>query len=100
VCEQLALDSNVGGFLINTLNKILITIKNHTHMRNATMIWSSMDHERDNILVLDNTNAATRLFHKIFSETEKKRLVITRNKYFYAPSEEYKSYVIRIKNIR
>lgn len=23
-------------------------------MRNATMIWSSMDHERDNILVLDN----------------------------------------------
>lgn len=69
-------------------------------MRNATMIWSSMDHERSNILTLDNTDAATKLFHKIFSESEKKRLVITRNKYFYAPSEEYKNYVTRIKNIR
>jgi lipid II:glycine glycyltransferase (peptidoglycan interpeptide bridge formation enzyme) len=59
-----------------------------------------MDHERSNILVLDNTNAATTLFHKIFSETEKNRLTITKNKYFYAPSEEYKSHVIRIKNIR
>jgi len=69
-------------------------------MRNATMIWSSMDHERSNILTLDNTDAATKLFHKIFSESEKNRLVITRNKYFYAPSEEYKKHVTRIKNIK
>jgi len=75
-------------------------MRNRATMPKATMIWSSMDHERSNILVLDNTNAATRLFHKIFSETEKNRLTITKNKYFYAPSEEYKNHVIRIKNIR
>jgi hypothetical protein len=69
-------------------------------MRNATMIWSSMDHERSNILVLDHTDSATRLFHKIFSETEKNRLVITKNKYFYAPSNEYKQFVTRIKNVK
>lgn len=69
-------------------------------MRNATLIWSSMDHERSNILVLDHTDHATRLFHKIFSESEKKRLVITKNKYFYAPSNEYKEFVTRIKNIK
>jgi hypothetical protein len=52
-----------------------------------------MDHERSNILVLDNTNAATRFFHKAFSEIEKNRLVITKGKYFYAPSNEYKQFV-------
>ena len=75
-------------------------MRNKAIMPKASLIWSSMDYERSNILVLDHTDHATRLFHKIFSESEKKRLVITKNKYFYAPSEEYKSHVIRIKNIR
>ena len=66
----------------------------------ATLIWSSMDHDRSNILVLDNTNAATRFFHKAFSKTESQRLVVTENKYFYAPSDDYKSFVIRFKGIK
>jgi hypothetical protein len=69
-------------------------------MPKASLIWSSMDHERNSILVLDHTDAATQFFHKAFSQMEKNRLVITKNKYFYAPSEEYKSHVIRIKNIK
>lgn len=75
-------------------------MRNKAIMPKASLIWSSMDHERSNILVLDHTDHATRLFHKIFSETEKNRLVITKNKYFYAPSEEYKKHVTRIKNIK
>ncbi len=69
-------------------------------MRNATMIWSSMDHERTNILVLDNTSSATRFFHKAFADSQSKRLTISNNKYFYAPSEEYKSFAIRFKGIK
>lgn len=66
----------------------------------ATLIWSSMDHDRSNILVLDHTDNATRFFHKAFSKTESKRLVVTRNKYFYTPSEEYRSFLIRFKGIK
>jgi len=66
----------------------------------ATLIWSSMDHDRSNILVLDNTNAATRFFHKAFSKIESQRLVVTENKYFYAPSDDYKSFAIRFKGIK
>jgi len=59
-----------------------------------------MDHDRTNILVLDHTDSATRFFHKAFSKTESKRLTITENKYYYAPSEEYKSFIIRFKGIK
>lgn len=66
----------------------------------ATLIWSSMDHDRSNILVLDNTSSATRFFHKAFAKSESKRLVVTDNKYFYTPSEEYRSFAIRFKGIK
>ena len=69
-------------------------------MRNATLVWSSRDYERTNILVLDHTDNATRFFHKVFAKVESKRLVITRNKYFYAPSDEYKSYIVRYKRVK
>ena len=69
-------------------------------MPNGTLVWSSMDHDRTNILVLDNTDNATRFFHKVFAKVEAKRLVITRNKYFYAPSDEYRNYIIRYKRTK
>jgi hypothetical protein len=75
-------------------------MRNKAIMPKASLIWSSMDHERSNILVLDNTNAATQFFHRAFSQIEKNRLVITKGKYFYAPSNEYKQFVTRIKNIK
>jgi hypothetical protein len=59
-----------------------------------------MDHERTNILVLDNTSSATRFFHKAFADSQSKRLTISNNRYFYAPSEEYKSFAIRFKGIK
>lgn len=65
-----------------------------------TLVWSSMDHDRSNVLVLDNTDHATRFFHKVFAKVESKRLTISRNKYFYAPSDEYKNYVIRYKRMK
>ena len=67
---------------------------------NATLIWSSMDHERTNILVLDHTDSATRFFHQAFSRSESKRLTITKNKYYYAPSEEYRNFVVRFKGVK
>lgn len=68
-------------------------------MRNATLVWSAMDHDRSNILSLDHTDSATRFFHKAF-RVESTRLTITRNKYFYAPSEEYKKHIIRFKGVK
>jgi hypothetical protein len=68
-------------------------------MRNATLVWKASDYPRQNILVLDFTNA-TRLMYSIFRENSgSKRLVITRNKYFYNPSDEYKKYVVRFKGV-
>jgi hypothetical protein len=69
-------------------------------MQNATLVWSAMDHDRSNILVLDHTDNATRFFHRVFGGVDSKRLTITRNKYFYAPSEEYKKHLIRFKGIK
>jgi hypothetical protein len=66
----------------------------------ATLIWSSMDHDRSNILTLDNTNSATRFFHKAFADSQSKRLTINNNRYFYAPSDEYRSFAIRFKGIK
>lgn len=59
-----------------------------------------MDFDRSSILVLDHTDSATRLFHRIFARVDRNRLVITRNKYFYAPSEEYKKFVVRFKKVK
>lgn len=66
----------------------------------GTLVWSAMDHDRSTILVLDHTDAATRFFHKVFSRIDAKRLTITRNKYFYAPSEEYRNFVVRFKRTK
>lgn len=69
-------------------------------MSNKTLIWSAMDHDRSNILVLDHTDNATRFFHRVFARIDSKRLVITRQKYFYAPSEEYKQHLLRFKRTK
>lgn len=66
-----------------------------------TLEWSSMDHDRSGILVLDNTDSATRFFHKVFAKVEDpNRLVITKDRYFYAPSEDYKNTVLRFKGLK
>lgn len=70
--------------------------------RNATLVWSADDHDRSSILVLDNTTTYSSLMDRIFVHTGKQsnRLTITKHKYFYAPSEEYKSFVIRFKRTK
>lgn len=70
--------------------------------RLAKMEWCSRDHSRDNILVLDNTANAFTLLDKVFVYTgaQSKRLTISKHKYFYAPSEEYKQHVVRFKRTK
>jgi len=70
--------------------------------RKAKLEWCSRDHSRDNILVLDNTANAFTLLDKVFVYTgaQSKRLVITKHKYFYAPSEEYKQHIVRFKRTK
>lgn len=69
-------------------------------MRNATLVWSSRDYDRTNILVLDHTDNATRFFHKVFAKVEANRLIISKDRYFYAPSDEYKTHIVRYKRIK
>lgn len=70
--------------------------------KKPTLVWSSEDHDRSSILVLDNTLTSFSLMDKLFAYTGKQstRLTITQHKYFYAPSEEYKSFVVRFKRIK
>ena len=69
-------------------------------MRKATLVWSAMDHDRSSILVLDHTDSATKFFHKVFAGSQSKRLTISRNKYFYAPSDEYRQHILRFKRAK
>lgn len=70
--------------------------------RTAKLEWCSRDHSRDNILVLDNTANAFALLDKVFVYTgaQSKRLTISKHKYFYAPSEEYKQHIVRFKRTK
>ena len=70
-------------------------------MQNATLVWSSRDHDRSNILTLTDgvSDASNKLMESIF-KGRTTRLTITRNKYYYAPSEEYKKFVIRFKGVK
>lgn len=70
--------------------------------RNATLVWSSENHMFNSEYVLDNTGTCNNLIDKVFAFTgeRSKRLTITKHKYFYAPSEEYKNFVIRFKRTK
>jgi hypothetical protein len=51
-------------------------------------------------MVVWEPDTATRLLSSIFAEKASKHLTITRNKYFYTPSDEYKSFMIRFRGVR
>jgi hypothetical protein len=70
-------------------------------MRNATLVWRSADHPRHHIQVLENfSDNANKLMDAIFKAEMSKRIVITKNRYYYNPTDEYKSYMIRFKGIK
>ena len=71
-------------------------------IKSTRLEWCSRDHSRDNILVLDNNAISFCLIDRIFAHTGRKsnRLTITKHKYFYAPSEEYKQFVVRFKRTK
>ena len=70
--------------------------------KNATLVWSAEDHDRSSILVLDNTATYSNLMDKLYVYTgrQSKRLTISKDRYFYAPSEEYKRYIVRFKRTK
>jgi hypothetical protein len=70
-------------------------------MQNATLVWSSRDHDRSNILTFTDgvSDTSNKLMESIF-KGRTTRLTITKNKYFYAPSEDYKQHVVRFKRIK
>lgn len=70
-------------------------------MHNATLVWSSKDYSRHHIQVLENfSDNANKLLDAIFKADKSKRIVVTRNKYYYNPTDEYKSYMIRFKGVK
>lgn len=77
-------------------------MRNRIPRKKATLVWSERDHDRSTIQILDNTASAFLLMDKVFAYTgeQSKRLTISKHKYFYAPSEEYKQYVVRFKRTK
>ena len=69
----------------------------------ATLVYSSKWYDRSHILTFEDgtTNkAVNKLMDNIFRSKRSNRVEIRNNKYYYHPSDEYKSFVVRIKNIK
>lgn len=73
-------------------------------MRNATLVYRSRLFSRENILShtegIDNiNNSVSKMMDSIFTRRSK-RVNVIGGKYHYTPSDEYKSYVIRHKQVK
>lgn len=69
----------------------------------ATLVYSSRWYSRDTVLVLDLglSDAGNRLINNIFGvNIASQRVSYKNNRYRYFPSEEYKSFVVRMRKIR
>jgi hypothetical protein len=75
-------------------------------MQNATLVYSSKWYERRNILVYEDgtsNKSVNKLIDDIFylkKSRKNNRVQFINNKYCYTPSNEYKTFVVRMKNIR
>lgn len=68
----------------------------------ATLVYSSRWYRSTTIQVYsDDTKwlSVNKLMDAIFKKRTT-RLIITDNKYYYNPSDEYKKYVVRFKKVR
>jgi len=67
----------------------------------TTLVYSTRRYPKSNTLSVWEPDSATKLISRIFAEKfSSKRLIVSRNKYFYQPSEDYKQYLVRFKGIR
>jgi hypothetical protein len=66
----------------------------------AQLRYSTRWFPKSQTMVVWEPDTATRLLSSIFAEKASKHLTITRNKYFYTPSDEYKSFMIRFRGVR
>lgn len=72
-------------------------------MRNATLVYSSKWCDRRNILKYEDgtlDKAVNSLIDNIFQSKKSNRVEIRNNKYYYTPSNEYKSFVVRMRKIK
>ena len=71
-------------------------------MRNATLVFSARPGNRD-LLVFPDFTSGNNLIDAIFAlkkPTRTDRLVFENGKIYYKQSEEYKSFVVRMKKIK
>jgi hypothetical protein len=68
-------------------------------MTHTTLLWNSKDYSREHILIHCNETSknANRIIDSIFRTKRTERLIVTKNRYFYNPSDEYKEYVRKWK---
>ena len=68
----------------------------------ATLVWSSKDYSRAHIQVSETNDNVNKLMNSIFTYSREKseRIFVSNNRYYYAQSPEYKSFVFRFKGIR
>jgi|APGre2960657505_1045072.scaffolds.fasta_scaffold27560_3 hypothetical protein len=67
----------------------------------ATLVYSSIGRDRSSILSLTNDfKSINKLMNCIFHLKSSERVIISNNRYYYAPSDEYKKYIIRFKGIK
>ena len=60
----------------------------------ATLVYSSIGRDRSSILSLTNDfKSINKLMNCIFHLKSSERVIISNNRYYYAPSDEYKKYM-------
>jgi hypothetical protein len=67
----------------------------------ATLVWSSKDYDRSNILS-STGSPATKLFNAILRDKyyqKSIRVNFRHNKYSYTPTDDYNNYVVRFRGI-
>lgn len=72
-------------------------------MRNATLVYSSKWCDRRSVLSYEDgtlNRAVNSLIDNIFYAKRSNRVEIRNNKYYYTPSNEYKSFVVRMRKIK
>tara|TARA_R110000868_G_scaffold14285_8_gene66401 strand:+ start:15401 stop:15613 length:213 start_codon:yes stop_codon:yes gene_type:complete len=68
----------------------------------ATLVYSSKNYSRHHIQVSELNENVNKLMNSIFTYSREKseRVFVSNNRYYYAPSPEYKAFVVRFKGIK
>jgi hypothetical protein len=71
-----------------------------SHIMQAQLRYSTRWFPKSKTMVVWEPESTERLLHRIFGNVMLRNVRFVNNRYFYTPSDEYKSLVVRFKGVR